>query len=178
MSDILETGRKLAEEQFAEGGFTSKLNAYECDGDDFSKQDGCGSFIITIDRHPGVTPFMVKCGNCGQFAHSKMYRVQRSLQPTHEWYRPDTLAGIPASHHDHLSRGGLLLRPIGEDLWQKTASALAYDALMHAKMQAFRNQQDAKIEEMNRSVMSDSALDRSKFPSRQAWRAAKRRQNP
>lgn len=60
----------------------------------------------------GVTPFMVKCENCGGMASSKFYRVQDYLEPTHEWYRPASLAGVDQRYYDHLERGGLILRPI------------------------------------------------------------------
>lgn len=117
MSDAIEQGRALAEKQFEGGGFKGKKNAYECDG--HHGKAGCGSYIVTVDVHPGVTPFMTVCGNCGGYAHSKFYRVSDSLVPTHQWYRPDSLEGIHQMNHDHISKGGLLLRPVagGADKW-------------------------------------------------------------
>jgi hypothetical protein len=114
MEDILQTGRRLAEEYNRDGdGYKNegRKNAYEC--------EDCGSYIITVDRHPGVTPYMTKCGACGGIARSKFYRVQAWLEPTHEWYRPDNLAEIPQGSHEHISRGGLILRamPGREDRW-------------------------------------------------------------
>lgn len=123
MTDILAEGRTRAEAYNIDGeGFKNigRKNAYECDSDSaIGKVAGCGSYIVTVDRDPGVTPFMLKCGNCGQFAHSKFYRVQDWLEPTHEWYRPDTLEGVPKGSHHHLSKGGLILRPVagGADKW-------------------------------------------------------------
>lgn len=117
MSDILELGRKKAEEYFGEGGEgfqnLGRRNAYEC------KNPACRRYIITIDRAPGVTPFIVRCRKCNNEAYSKMYRVQEHLTPTHEWYRPETLDGIDKALHDHISKGGLILRAIpGEpDEW-------------------------------------------------------------
>lgn len=108
--NILERGREIAERQFAEGGFVGNKNAYECDG--LSGRDGCGGYIVTVDVCPGVTPFMLKCGRCGAYAHSKMYRVADYLIPTHEWYRPESLGGVDPVYYDHLSNGGLILRPI------------------------------------------------------------------
>jgi hypothetical protein len=113
MEDIIETGRRLAESYNRKGeGFDNigKKNAYEC--------PDCGAYMVSIDRHPGVTPFMTKCGNCSGFAQSKMYRVSDRLTPTHEWYRPERLEDIPPGSEDHISRGGLVLREIdGERGW-------------------------------------------------------------
>lgn len=112
MDSLLVRGRQIAEKHNRDGdGFKNvgRKNAYEC--------KKCGSYIITIDRDPGVTPFMIKCENCGDMAKSKFYRVQNWLEPTHEWYRPTTLAGVDPKYYDHLGRGGLILRPIGEDKW-------------------------------------------------------------
>ncbi|MFY9349110.1 MAG: hypothetical protein WBL20_08115 [Sphingobium sp.] len=125
MSDIIEQGRKLAEEYNRDGsGFSNdgRKNAYEC--------EACGSYIITVDRAPGVTPFLVKCGSCGAMAQSKFYRVRAWLSPTHEWYRPETLDGIDPAYHEHLSKGGLILRPIPgrSDVWSPNDFKKAPDA--------------------------------------------------
>lgn len=112
MDSILVRGREIAERHNQDGdGFKNadRKNAYEC--------ETCGSYIVTIDRDPGVTPFMVKCENCGGMASSKFYRVQDYLDPTHEWYRPASLAGIDKGYYDHLERGGLILRPIDGHGW-------------------------------------------------------------
>lgn len=117
--DILITGAALAESYNRDGkGFdnTGKMNAYEC--------EDCRAYIVTIDRNPGVTPFMTKCGICGGMATSKMYRVADWLEPTHEWYRPRTLDGISPSVYDHLSRGGLILRPIAGASWQTDTAGM------------------------------------------------------
>lgn len=114
--DPIAEGRAAVEQHG--GGFAGKLNAYECDGD-LRGQVGCRSYIVTIDRDTGVTPFMLKCGNCGAYAHSKFYRVSSRLQPTHEWYRPDSMVGIDPAYAEHISKGGLILRPLGDrpDCW-------------------------------------------------------------
>lgn len=91
-----------------------RINAYVCDGGSLGAQH-CGHFVITIDREPGVTPFMTKCENCGQWAYSKGYRVQEGLVPSHEWYRPDDLAQVDEGSRDHVKNGGLLLRRIAKD---------------------------------------------------------------
>lgn len=125
---ILESGRIAGEANTESGGGfcnTGKTNAYVCDaGAGYSGmqlKQGCGCFIITIDRHAGVTPFGIRCGNCDQFAYSKMYKVSSDLIPSHEWYRPDTLEGIDKRQYEHLEKGGLILRAIpGQpDEWSK-----------------------------------------------------------
>ena len=112
MDSLLVRGRQIAEQYNRDGeGFKNvgRKNAYEC--------ESCGYYIVTIDRDPGVTPFMVKCENCGGMASSKFYRVQEYLSPTHQWYRPDSLAGIDTRYYDHLERGGLILRAIDGKGW-------------------------------------------------------------
>ena len=166
MRDILQEGREIAERFHSNegGGFVNehRLNAYECDGEmayaDLPAKPGCGAFIVTIDRHPGVTPFMIKCGHCGQRAHSKGYKVQPYLNPTHEWYRPDTLEGVDPAYFDHLSRGGLILRAIPgkPDRWSIPVRAGPCDlpeSLLLAKMEADRKiMDDAKSVIISRQV--------------------------
>jgi hypothetical protein len=94
-----------------------RLNLYQC-------QHDAAHVIVTVDREPGVTPFTIQCPHCeaigtpGGFPYkhpamrSGFYRVSPNLTPTHEWYRPDSLEGFSAGMVDHLSRGGLVLRPI------------------------------------------------------------------
>ena len=118
MKDVIQLGREIAEHHHGREGAgfdnTGKKNAYEC--------DECHAYIVTIDRHPGVTPFMTACGKCAGLAKSKFYRVADWLEPTHEWYRPETLADIPADAgpgtYEHLGNGGLILRPINGAEWQ------------------------------------------------------------
>ncbi|MCP3730405.1 hypothetical protein M9978_08185 [Sphingomonas sp. MG17] len=116
MTDILAAWRAVAEAYNGPGGKgfknTGKTNAYVCERTSNGKPGGCGAYVITIDRAPGVTPFIVRCRSCGGEAYSKAYRVASHLTPTYEWYRPDTLDDIGPGSHDHLSRGGLILRPI------------------------------------------------------------------
>ena len=123
MESVIETGRRIAESFNRKGeGFdnTGKKNAYVC--------RDCGAGIVTIDRHPGVTPFLTKCGNCSGLAQSKMYRVSDRLTPTHEWYRPERLEDVPPGSADHISRGGLILREIdGERGWSVTPVKHATD---------------------------------------------------
>lgn len=90
-----------------------KINVYIC---------SCGAEMVTRDVDDGVTPFMTDCEKCGKFMQSSFYKVDQGLQPTHEWYRPGpemrkklstSLAGFKLLR-DHVDRGGLILREIGE----------------------------------------------------------------
>lgn len=112
-----------AREHYGKEGFPNegKLNVYRCQGKrEFlpplgkatQTQASCGRQTVTIDREPGVTPFIIGCPDCGGEAQSSMYRVPANLDPTHEWYRPDSLDGLKPGERDHVERGGLLLRPI------------------------------------------------------------------
>lgn len=139
MESLLETGRRLAEQYNAQGeGFknTDRKNAYEC--------EGCASYIVTIDRDPGVTPFIIKCEICGQDAQSKFYRVQGYLEPTHEWYRPDNLDGIDPKLFEHLGKGGLILRPIDGNGWQ-SAFAMKQRVDPYAEQRALQEMMEEKI---------------------------------
>lgn len=82
------------------------LNIYRC--------DACGHSMVTIDREPGVTPFITKCPKCGGEATSFMYRVPPNLTPTHEWYRPDQkeFDSLKPASKRHCAQGGLLRRAI------------------------------------------------------------------
>jgi hypothetical protein len=112
---IAEIRERAAAFHDGKNGFANsgKKNAYVCDGTSaFSDKPGCGHYIVTIDLEPGVTPFSTKCGHCGQLATSKGYRVAGHLVPTHEWHRPETLEGLVGWQLDHVSNGGLLMRPV------------------------------------------------------------------
>lgn len=162
MESIIETGRRIAESYNRKGeGFdnTGKKNAYEC--------PDCSAHIVTIDRHPGVTPFMTKCGICGGFAQSKMYRVADWLEPTHEWYRPESLEEVPLGSADHIANGGLILRSIGGAGWQTGEPVKStFD---------WRREKEAL-----ESLMNERAAFRSEFPlaeplTRQQIRHAERK---
>lgn len=84
----------------------------------------CGKRLITIDRHIGVTPFMMRCdpertpGGCGSQMYSAFYRVEHpelwATLATHEWYAPDESErkGMSRGMIDHVIQGGLDIRPI------------------------------------------------------------------
>lgn len=188
MSDILATGRALAEGQYEGGGFKGRKNAYECDGTPEIKghspaKPGCGAFIVTIDIHPGVTPFMLDCGRCGGWAHSKFYRVADWLEPTHEWYRPDTLEGINPAYLEHLSKGGLILRPIGKDEWsvppgwnadmvaaKQQAKNLADDAQKQALVEQMADVAKAGIFDVKNAPAAELSRQRRRHEQRKGWR--------
>lgn len=105
--DPITEGRAKAEAFNGSGeGFKNveRLNAYQC--------ERCDSYAVTIDREPGVTPFITMCGNCGGNAQSAMYRVGSHHLPTHEWVRPKPIEGLNAGTIDHIRNGGLIMRPI------------------------------------------------------------------
>lgn len=144
-----------------------RRNAYVCDHM-ADGSNGCGSFIVTVDREPGVTPALLKCPQCGNFAGSKFYRIADWLEPTHEWYRPETLDGLTDGERDHVERGGLLLRQIGggkaDGGWQKGDRIKT----LHAQ---HRFDQRAEVRQMIKPP-----LDRAAYPNRQQYRAAVREQ--
>ncbi|OYX62712.1 MAG: hypothetical protein B7Y88_13745 [Sphingomonadales bacterium 32-64-17] len=179
---------QVVRQQMAEwqpsGGFTQRKNAYEC--------EECGSWICTIDREQGVTPFMVGCGSCGAMAKSKFYRVSELLAETHEWYRPETLEGLSDWSADHVRRGGLLLRRIGggdaKEGW-RTDSAIEEVDRHRAEMMALYKRKKAELmleqEEREMRKIRDAVkvskivkrepiipLKREDYPSRQAYRHA------
>ena len=73
-----------------------------------------GHQLRTVDRDAGVTPFLTKCLECGEFTRSQVYRVPQDITPTHEWYRPSSAeqAELPSGTLEHVEMGGLLLRKI------------------------------------------------------------------
>lgn len=162
--------RTEATEHFnGQDGFANanRLNVYECDGErSFRKgapdRPGCRHFIVTIDREPGVTPFIVRCGNCGMSARSKGYNVADWLTPTHEWYRPDSLEGLEGWDLEHVKKGGLLLSPIGDAEW-RTPNQYEQDRM--AAMKAA----------MDRQVVDQRKMREADWLSRQALRHEKRK---
>jgi hypothetical protein len=89
--------------------FQGKLNRYTC--------RECGGAFVTIDRDDGVTPFMTGCQmrvGCKGPAQSALYRVEQSLRPTHEWYRPTVLEHLRPGERQHVEMGGLLLRRVDQ----------------------------------------------------------------
>lgn len=160
-----------------DGGFKEKKNAYQC--------EECASWIVTIDREQGVTPFMVGCGECGAMAQSKMYRVSGSMEPTHEWFRPETLDGLSQWTADHVRKGGLLLRRIGggdaKEGWQKKKALTKLVESNHEKLRAAmmdqleREQREIELAVNTKFIRKRRAPGsprREDYPSRQAYRHA------
>lgn len=98
----------------------NSLNAYVC-----TKLHG----TITKHLHDGTTPMFISCPQCGEQATSRMGRVDESLVPTFEWFKPSmeevdveanrlqTEFKIPyksglSGVMDHVKRGGLIMRKI------------------------------------------------------------------
>lgn len=156
----------------------ARKNAYEC--------DECGSYIVTVDREPGVTPFMVSCGNCGSMAKSKFYRVQAYLEPTHEWYRPDTLKGLEHWALHHVESGGLLLRQIGggdeKTGWLRPDTAMAQRKRDIEAMEQFQKMKQWEADARDNLAAYkanikhrepvEPQVKREDYPSRQAYRHA------
>ena len=72
---------------------------------------------ITVDVDEGVTPFITKClrPGCEQATQSRCYPTERPIpdfipEPSHEWFKPK-LEDCADYDRDHVSRGGLILRP-------------------------------------------------------------------
>ena len=180
MTTIDEIRAKAAQYHNGSEGFdnNARKNAYEC--------DGCGSYIVTVDREPGVTPFMVSCGNCGEFAKSKFYRVQAYLEPTHEWYRPESLAFLQDWERHHVENGGLLLRQIGggdeKTGWLRPDTAMAQHKRDIEAMEQFQKMKQweadarANLAAYKANIKHREPIEpkvrREDYPSRQAYRHA------
>lgn len=126
MGGVFQQAREIGAKMEAEGhSLKGRVNVYACTPSPIPSSTmtgGCGYWIVTIDREAGVTPMFVKCGHCGGMATSRMYKVGHGLEPTHEWFRPTSEADLPKGYSvescsDHLSNGGLLMRPIGDGKW-------------------------------------------------------------
>ena len=84
----------------------------------------CHERIVTVDRDVGVTPMMLACkvNRCSDklrpgeamapMMMSSGYCVDQTLEPTHEWYRPEgpELETLSEAMRDHVTKGGLELR--------------------------------------------------------------------
>jgi hypothetical protein len=127
-----EVRDQVADEARApEPASADRKNAYYC--------EDCHGYVVTIDRHEGVTPMFLACrvkgeptdpGNdCTGTSRSMMYPAPPwpekdgfghpiPTEPTWEWYSPDAAERKrlrrkdPSILTDHVDRGGLLLRRI------------------------------------------------------------------
>jgi len=90
-----------------------KFNAYRC--------SACPTVITTVDIHPGITPYMLRCSVCREWAYSVSYFggvIPESVpEPTLEWYMPEgrDLAELDETFRKHVKKGGLLHRPIPKE---------------------------------------------------------------
>lgn len=98
-----------------------RINAYICNN---------LHITVTIDGDKGVTPMFISCPKCDGMASSRMYDVDTSIMPTHEWYLPNEAdikreaedfvknhSNIPYEEiynaiKEHTDNGGLSLREI------------------------------------------------------------------
>ncbi len=92
--------------------FQGKKNIYTC--------PTCQGHIVTVDTDHGVTPFMIPCKatpTCIGMMESSSYRVQdQRMAAAYEWYSPGVVeqAGLPCHLHDHVKKGGLLIRSLAD----------------------------------------------------------------
>ena len=86
-----------------------------------------GHRTVTRNMAEGVTPFMIGCPPCKAagalrnepgfrypMAESSFYRVDQTLDHSHEWYRPESIVGLDPDTAEHVRNGGLLLREKGK----------------------------------------------------------------
>ena len=97
-----------------------KINAYGC--------PECRDVVFTVNIAEGVTPFMIRCGECGDMSHSSFYQlkypVPKDINPNtllnveltvpQAWYRPrrDLFQQHEEDAQLHILKGGLLLESL------------------------------------------------------------------
>lgn len=118
----------------------TRINAYICND---------LHVTITKDVDKGTTPMFISCPTCGERATSRMYSVNQSFTPEHEWYKPtdadvekevdqllanDKDDSLPAkkilmsSYNDHVKNGGLLMRKIEHEKAFREKMKIALDS--------------------------------------------------
>lgn len=107
--DIIDKLSKPIAEDYDQNGFqkSDRLNIYT---------DGENRTIVTVDINTGITPYVINDKETDRLLKSLCYLVPQDIKPTHEWYRP-TLEEhklLPMNMREHVSKGGLVLRKIGE----------------------------------------------------------------
>ena len=108
-----------------------RINIYTC--------THCGHQMITADAGKGVTPFMMTCVKCLGNAQSCFYKCDQTLMPQYLWFKPKTddefevqydkelqmyddssygkmlnRTEIISANKEHVSKGGLLIKKVGE----------------------------------------------------------------
>ena len=91
-----------------EGKDPGGVNCYRCPQ---------GHITKTIDKDPGVTPFLHLCHKCGDMATSSFYNdTHPDIEPVEEWYRPSLKKVLKMKKDqqmlDHILNGGLDVRKI------------------------------------------------------------------
>lgn len=88
--------------------FKGQKNLYMC--------TACGHGVVSQDVDEGVTPFIIRCLNCGEAAQSFMYACPQPLlsrmPAAIQWFKPTPAEAAKESlqMREHLSRGGLKMR--------------------------------------------------------------------
>lgn len=95
-----------------ESNFIPRENCYLC--------PHCGHVTKTVDINSGISPFMMACEKCNQYARSSFYEDLAPEQgPTWEWYRPELHEFLyryktSPQTREHILQGGLMVRPVRE----------------------------------------------------------------
>lgn len=84
--------------------------------DIYKCEDGCGHSMATTYAEKGVTPFVMKCRNCGgNMVHTETFRnknpvsilygkIIKFVRPTYKQY-----CGLSNGKKEHVENGGLIL---------------------------------------------------------------------
>lgn len=109
---IIKKYNKLIEDvktdDFYKVDLTNRVNCYRC---------SCGHITKTKDVDAGVTPFIIRCEECGSEAQSSFFKdIAPNQEPTLEWYRPSIEEVLKFRNNeemlDHILKGGLAKRNI------------------------------------------------------------------
>jgi len=77
----------------------------------------CKKTIVTLDVDEGTTPFMLMCratDGCDGIMLSGFYTIPQTLPHQYEWFKPVSDTGYSPEMVEHLRKGGLDLRKVGE----------------------------------------------------------------
>lgn len=94
----------------------------------------CGRQVVTRLTDAGVAAMHIQCratvGCEGTMIFDQSSRSGVELPHSHEWFRPEISADMPARVVDHVKRGGLVIRPVGDykpfvELRYRLAAALS-----------------------------------------------------
>lgn len=99
-------------------GFVERINVYHC------RQ---GHQLVTVDRCAGTTPMAIVCPYCAQASVTMWHRVDQSLKPSHEWYKPSVEEYGQLKTEEgrkHVRLGGLMIQKIEEQTMKPIARFL------------------------------------------------------